>query len=179
MTGNKIYKMTMIGLMTALLCVLGPLSFPLPGGVPFTLTNMVIYLSVYLLGGKAGIISCGLYLIVGMCGLPVFSGYAGGVGRFVGPTGGFLIGFLLAAIMAGIFVEIFQGKRLPYAVGMVAGLLLSYISGTAWYMYAYNTSLWATLVTCVFPFVIFDIVKVIVVALIGPMIRKRLSAYLH
>ena len=62
---------------------------------------------------------------------------------------------------------------------MVAGLLLSYISGTAWYMYAYNTSLWATLVTCVFPFVIFDIVKVIIVALIGPMIRKRLSAYLH
>lgn len=179
MTGNKIYKMTMIGLMTALLCVLGPLSFPLPGGVPLSLTHFIIYLAVYLLGGKMGTVSCVLYLAAGLCGLPVFSGYMGGVARFAGPTGGFLVGYLLSAACAGLFFEIFRGKRVPYIVGMFSGLLISYCVGTVWYMYAYKVTMWATLAACVFPFILFDILKVALVAVIGPVIRKRLSAYLH
>lgn len=91
-------QMTLIGLMSALMCVAGPLSVPLPfTPIPISLTNLVIYLTAFVLGCKSGTVSYVIYLLLGTAGLPVFSGFTGGLSKLAGPTGGYLIGFVLTA----------------------------------------------------------------------------------
>ena len=70
------YQLTTCALMAALMCVLGPMSIPI-GPVPVSFTNLVIYLTVYLLGMKGATISYLVYLLLGAAGMPVFSGYEG------------------------------------------------------------------------------------------------------
>ena len=83
---SKTYEMTVTALMTAVTCILAPLSIPI-GPVPISFTNLAIYLSLYLLGWKRGTISYLVYLLIGLVGVPVFSGFTGGIGKLAGPTG--------------------------------------------------------------------------------------------
>ena len=69
-------QLIFMALMAAVMCIAGPLAVPI-GPVPITLTNLVIYIAVWVLGTAQGTISYCLYLLLGMVGLPVFSGYAG------------------------------------------------------------------------------------------------------
>ena len=82
---SRTRQITLIGLMTAITCILAPLSIPI-GPVPISLTNFAIYLSLYLLDWKKGTISYILYLLLGLVGLPVFSGFTGGIRKIAGPT---------------------------------------------------------------------------------------------
>ena len=140
-----IYQMATISLMTALLCILGPMSIPI-GAIPISFTNFVIYLTVYLLGTKLGTLSYLIYLLLGTAGLPVFSAYSGGLAKLAGPTGGYLIGFIFMSIISGIFIKQGKGKILMYA-----------------------------LTACVFPFLIGDAVKILLASNIGPLIRSALQ----
>ena len=104
--------LTLIGLTTAALCILGPMSIPIPvSPVPLSLTNFAIYLIIYILGMKHGTISVFIYLCLGTVGLPVFSAFSGGPSKLFGPTGGYLIGFLFLALIQGFLMERFPGKR--------------------------------------------------------------------
>ena len=78
--------------MTAVICVLAPFSLPI-GPVPISLTNLAIYFVLYMLGVKRGTISYLVYLLIGLVGVPVFSGFTSGPGKLFGPTGGYLIGY--------------------------------------------------------------------------------------
>ena len=84
-------NMVMMALFAAVTCVLAPLAVPI-GPVPISLTNLVIYISLYVLGWKQGTITYIVYLLLGLAGLPVFSGFESGIGKFAGPTGGYLAG---------------------------------------------------------------------------------------
>ena len=97
-----IYQIAMIAVMTAVTCVLAPLSIPI-GPVPISLTNLVIYFSLYILGTKKGTISYVIYLLIGLVGIPVFSSFTGGPGKLFGPTGGYLIGFIPLALTTKCF----------------------------------------------------------------------------
>lgn len=176
-TSNKwsTYQMTLIALMTALTCILAPFSVPLPGGVPISLTNLVIYISAFLLGSKKGTLSYIIYLLLGLVGLPVFSGFTGGVGKLAGPTGGYLIGFILLAYIVGFCVEKFEGKLYMYAIGMIAGLAIAYFFGTVWFVYQMKVTFVAALSSCVFPFLIGDALKIIVAVIAAPIIQKSLK----
>ena len=93
-------QMALIGVMTAVTCILGPFAIPIPiSPVPISFTNLAVYLTVYVLGMKAGTISYLIYLLLGFAGLPVFSGFTGGVAKLAGPTGGYLVGFIFMAVM--------------------------------------------------------------------------------
>lgn len=169
------YQMVLIGLMAAITCILAPMSIQLPGGIPISLTNFVIYITAFLLGCKKGTISYCIYLLIGMVGLPVFSGFTGGLGKLVGPTGGYLIGFIVIAIMSGYFIETFPGKIYLYVIGMVLGTGIDYLLGTIWFMMQTKMALGAALSACVFPFLVGDAIKIIVATIIGPILRKRLG----
>ncbi len=118
------------GLMTALIAVCTHLSIPLPGGGPLNLQTFAVALGGFLLGPVYGVLSAAAYLLLGAAGLPVFSGFTGGVGRLFGPTGGFLWGFLLLAAGCGLG----KGKRFPIALCLgLAGLILCHLPGAAWY----------------------------------------------
>ena len=82
-------QMAAVALMTAVTCVLGPLAIPIVvSPVPLSLTNLVLFLSLYILKTKKALISYLIYLLLGIAGLPVFSGFSGGLGKLAGPTGG-------------------------------------------------------------------------------------------
>ena len=80
---SKTYEITITALMTAVTCILAPMSIPI-GPVPISFTNLAIYLSLYLLGWKKGTISYLIYLLIGLVGLPVFSGFTGGPAKLAG-----------------------------------------------------------------------------------------------
>ncbi|APC38918.1 biotin transporter BioY [Clostridium estertheticum] len=169
----NIHHLTLIGVMAAVICILGPLSLPI-GIVPISLTNLAIYFSVYVLGQKRGTLSYIVYLFIGLVGLPVFSGFSGGFTKLFGPTGGYLIGFIFMAFISGIFIDKFSNKIYMCFLGMILGTIVTYIFGTAWLAYQLNMTFNASLAIGVIPFILGDIVKMVIASLIGPQIKKRL-----
>lgn len=108
-------QMVLIALMTAVTCVLGPLSIPLPfSPVPISLTNFAIFLAIFVLGMKSGTISFIIYLLLGAIGVPVFSSFRGGLQVLAGPTGGYLIGFIFLALIMGFALDHFDRKLGSY-----------------------------------------------------------------
>ena len=148
--------------MTAVTCILAPMSIPI-GPVPISFTNLAIYLSLYLLGWKKGTISYLIYLLIGLVGLPVFSGF----------TGGYIIGFIVMAVIAGLFID---NCRKPWIqlIGMIVGTIVCYLFGTVWFCIVAGYTFQAALAVCVIPFIPADLVKMIIAMIIGPMIKKRI-----
>ena len=171
--GKKVYWMAAAALMTAVTCVLAPLSVPI-GPVPISLTNLAIYFSLYLLGWKWGAVSYLVYMLIGMTGLPVFSGFTGGLGKLAGPTGGYIVGFLPMAVIAGLAIDRFRSRGIHLA-GMALGTAVCYAFGTAWYCLIGNIPPAAALGACVLPFIPFDLGKMVLAMAAGPMIRSRLE----
>ena len=167
-------SLVLTALMTAVTCILAPMSIPIPfSPVPLTLTNFVLEISIFLLGWKKATASFIIYLLLGLCGLPVFSGFSGGVGKFAGPTGGYLIGFILLTVIGGLFAEHFHWKRSACTVGMVLGMAVTYAFGTAWLCLQLNLSFTAGLFTGVIPYLPGDAVKIALAVAFGPVLKKR------
>lgn len=180
MNEKKIFdlkSMVLMALFAALTCVLAPLSIPI-GPVPISLTNLVIYFSLYVLGWQRATITYLVYLLLGLVGLPVFSRFEGGVGKLAGPTGGYLIGFIFMAIISGLFVKMKEDEvilnRVLGIAGMILGTLVAYAFGTAWFCYSTGTGLSAALALCVIPFIPGDLVKIIVAAVVAPTVAKQI-----
>lgn len=167
-------QMTLAAVMAAILCILGPLSIPIPiSPVPLTLTNFAIYLTVGLLGWKAGTISYLVYLFLGLAGLPVFSGFSAGFGRLLGPTGGYLIGFIFMSLFCGAVIEKCKKNSLIF-LGMMIGTLIAYLFGTLWLSYQAQLSFIQALWCGVIPYIPGDLLKIFISVLLIPPIRKRL-----
>ena len=168
------YAMVSTALMTAVTCILAPLSVPI-GPVPISFTNLAIYISLYLLDWKRGTVSYFLYLLIGFAGLPVFSGFTGGVAKLAGPTGGYIVGFIPMAIIAGIVIDHFNQRWLQL-LGMIVGTAICYALGTAWFCMQAGYTVSAALAVCVFPFIPADLVKMLIAMTIGPAIRQRMES---
>lgn len=173
--GNKtnVYRMVIIGVMSAVICILGPLSIPI-GVVPITFTNLAIYFSLYALGMKKGTMSYIIYIFIGFIGLPVFSGFGGGPSKIIGPTGGYLIGFIFMALISGIFIDKYFDRWYICFIGMVLGISLCYVFGSIWLSYQAKISVSHAFTIGVFPFIPGDLIKVLIATFTGPIIRKRL-----
>ncbi|KAB1440964.1 biotin transporter BioY [Candidatus Galacturonibacter soehngenii] len=172
---GSIYQMALIGIMTAVTCILGPLSIPIPfSPVPISFTNLVIYITAFILGWKKGTLSYLIYLLLGLVGLPIFSNFSGGPGKLLGPTGGYLIGFILMAFISGLFIERFYGKINMYILGLVLASAANYLLGTTWLSYQLDITFYQALTIGVLPYLIADAIKIAIAIIIGPMIRHRL-----
>ncbi len=171
---TRTYTLTSTALMTAVTCILGPLAIPI-GPVPVSLTPLAVFLSVYILGTKRGTIAYLLYLLIGAVGVPVFSGFTGGLGKLAGPTGGYLVGFILMALIGGWFIFRYYDKVAVQFLGMLLGLVVCYAFGSAWLAYSAGMSFGAAVAAGVLPFIAFDLVKIAVAIFLGRTVRKRLS----
>lgn len=175
MNGKKLTtsQLTSMALMAAVLCIIGPVSLPV-GPVPVSLATLVIYVAVYVLGMKAGTGSCCLYLLLGFAGLPVFSGYSGGLGRLAGPTGGYILGYCIMALIGGYLLEKAHRKFIPTFLGWAGATAVLYAFGTVWYMALTRNSLVYALSVCVLPFLLGDAVKITAGILLGKAVRPAL-----
>ena len=169
---SVLYPMAATALMAAVTCVLAPLSIPI-GPIPVTLTNLVVYFSLYALGWKWGTMSLLVYLGLGMAGMPVFSGFKSGLAALAGPTGGYIVGFVLMAVAGGLVID-HTDSRLLHIPGLILGTALCYALGTAWFCFSTGSALWAALGLCVFPFIPVDLVKILLSTAAGPAVRRQL-----
>lgn len=173
------YQLTLTAVMAAVICVLGPISIAIPvSPVPISLGSMTVYLAVTVLGMKLGTLSCLIYLLLGLVGLPVFAGGSAGAAKLFGPTGGYLIGYLFLALIAGAFVGRFaenKWKNIAFAaLGMILGTIVLYALGTAWLAYSAGMDFQAALWAGVIPFIPGDLVKMVIAVLLGSAVRGRL-----
>ena len=167
-------SMTATALMTAAICVVGPLSIPLAGGVPISLQDFIIGLTAVLIGMKRGTMATFLYLLLGLAGLPVFSGFTGGVGKLAGPTGGYLVGFLLLALIVGKVSDM-TDSWLMIALALVLGQIADMAVGTVWLMLMAHMDLKAALFAGVIPFLPGNAIKTVAVVLIGKTVTPLLQ----
>lgn len=158
----KIRNMARCAMMTALLCICAWIGFPL-GDVFVTMQTLGLFLTLGTLGGKNGCLVCLLYLLLGAVGLPVFSGFRGGLGTLFGATGGYILGFLAAALTYWMITGLL-GQRLPVRVmASMLGLAVCYSLGTLWYALVWTNgsglSLGLILGKCVLPYLLPDLIK--------------------
>ena len=183
-----VYDLVLISISAALITVSSWISIPL-GPVPFTLQTMGILAVMLACGGRRGTLAILVYLAMGACGLPVFAGFKGGVTAFAGPTGGFLVGFVFAGLVYWLFESVIFRKLMKTpvktwifaAVNSVVFEIVMYVIGVIWLMTVYASQsgaigLSAVLSLCVIPFIVPDIVKLIVAVVIGERARKLVRA---
>ena len=163
----------------AVICVISP--FAIPAAVPVTLATLGVYIASACLPPSLGVAAVALYLAIGALGAPVFSGFTGGIGKLAGPTGGYLVGYLPLAAITSALVSIWRRygkkagrKRAPIAVdlavraaAMIAGTLVLYALGTAWFAVSQKTTPGAALATCVLPFLAGDTAKIAAAAIVS------------
>lgn len=174
MKKSTVFNMTSCALMAALMCVLCPVSVPI-GPIPISLSILVILLTVYVLGTWRALVSYTVYLLLGAVGMPVFSGFQGGLAKLAGPTGGYLAGFWLMILVAGIIME--KGKRnlLATILGMLVGVAIDYAVGTAWFVFQTESTVVHALDVCVYPFIPFDVAKIVIAVLLGSVVYQGLQ----
>jgi biotin transport system substrate-specific component len=174
--------MARVALMAALTAIGAQIAIPLPfTPVPFTLQVPMVVLSGLLLGVRHGALAQLVYLLVGAVGIPVFAQFSGGLGVLVGPTGGYLISYPLAAAIAGLAAgAVLRAPRSralisANAFGLVA-LAVIYAVGATWLALQSNLSPGAALTAGVLPFVPFDVVKVVLAALVAAAAAPQIPA---
>lgn len=173
-TKSKLYPMTVTAIVASIMAVTAPFALFL-GPIPISLCTLLIYVSVYLLGRKGSVTATLLYILMGMVGLPVFSGFSGGAGKLFGPTGGYILGYLAVAMCTGWAVERFPLRRGMHLLGMTAGTAILYLLGTLWYCIQTGQMLSAAIGLCVLPFLPGDAWKMAGALFLGPLLRERLK----
>ena len=168
-------QLALVGLMAAVICVLGPLALSIPiSPVPISLGTLAIYFVMSVLGMKLGTLSVIIYILLGLVGVPVFAGFTAGPGKLFGPTGGYIIGYIFMAMICGFFVDKF-GQKLPlYFLGMILGTAICYLFGTIWLQVQLETTFVKALAMAVLPYIPGDLVKLIIAMAVGFQVRKRL-----
>lgn len=189
MTENKrllnTTALVLCGLFAALNAICAFITIPLGfTPIPINLGTLGVFLTGGLLGKKYGSISIMVYILLGAVGLPVFSGFRGGLGVLAGPTGGYILGYLAAVFAIGLVIEKLYSNNGPKAyknkgfkkftidiIAMIIGLLLCYVLGTLWFMFSTGTNIGAALASCVIPFLPGDAFKIIAAALLVNRLR--------
>ena len=157
-SAHHLKRMVYAALMAALTAVGATIAIPI-GPVPIVLQNLFIMLTGLLLGGRWALTSVAVYLLAGAVGLPVFAGGTGGVGKFVGPTGGYLLGFAAAAYLIGLISEKGRGRVAVDVLAMVAGTLIIYAFGVSWLKVVTGMSFSKAFAVGMLPFMIGDVLK--------------------
>ncbi|MBO4845491.1 MAG: biotin transporter BioY [Lachnospiraceae bacterium] len=158
-----------------LICVCSWINIPMT--VPFTLQTFAIPAVLLILGGKRGTIATIVYVLMGAIGIPVFAGFSGGLAILLGNTGGYIIGFIFMALIYTAAVKIFGEKKGVKIISLIAGLIVCYAFGTAWFMYIYlkdtgEVGLFSVLTWCVLPYIVPDLVKIFLAILISDRVKR-------
>lgn len=172
------HAISRVGLFVALICICSFLYIPSP--VPFTMQTFGIFLALKMLGGKKGTVAIVIYVASGFLGLPVFSGFQGGISVLQGPTGGYIFGFILSALFYW-FTEKFSKKFLPVSVLILCACMVIYlVSGALWYRFIYANAIskkgfFIIVCMCILPYVVPDVIKIALAVFVSEKLKKRLG----
>ena len=171
-----IKRLVRVAISAAIICVCAPFSIPI-GPVPISLATFAVYLISLILPFTDSTLAVLVYVALGAVGVPVFSGFMGGFGRIIGVTGGYIIGYIPCALITSLIARLGKEKKLsPFfdAVGMIAGTLVLYALGTAWFCIQTSNPVGSALSLCVIPFLPGDAAKMVLAALLAAALRPAL-----
>lgn len=164
-TRTRVSSMTRVAIMVCLICICSWITIPAP--VPFTLQTLAIYLAVLLLTKREAACSIVIYVLLGLVGVPVFSGFGAGLATLLGPTGGYIWGFLLMALI-GLIIP-------SSSITILAGTLVSYALGTLSFSIYSGAEFSSLILVCVLPFIVPDLIKFLLAKRMSSLISKALS----
>lgn len=164
--GSRLRHVALIALGTVVIIASARISIPLPfTPVPISGQTFGVLLVSGALGFRRGLLSIGLYVLIGSIGLPVFAEGKSGTGVIVGATGGYLVGFLVAGSLVGRLAELGWDRTIIGALGAMAiGNLVIYVIGVPWLMAATQKDLAWGIANGLTPFLIGDAIKLILAA---------------
>ncbi len=197
MKSKTVLFCTIVSFFAAVICISSVIKIPL-GPVPLVFQNAMCILTGVLLGGVISALPILLFLVAGLLGLPVYSGGTSGIAVFLGPTGGFLIGYLCGAFVSGIIArhpnvyERLEGKNFIFKLqtvfrvilATVFGMIAIYVPGVIHFMrwtgdkFSKDT-LMSVMSVCVFPYLLGDLIKTVIIILVAVKVRPVLAQYLN
>lgn len=183
-TSNQITtkKLIFTGMFTAIISVMSQIIIPIQP-IPFSLSLLAIFLTGALLEPKYALLSTLAYILLGAFGLPVFANFKGGFHVIAGATGGFIMAYPVMAFITSISYQLSKKIKSSSAVknitdiaiptlGMLFSLFVCYLIGTLWFTYVSGSTIAYALSVCVFPFVAFDALKIVIGVASGAVLRK-------
>lgn len=170
----KAEKLVICALSCALICILAPVAIPV-GAVPVTLSSFVIFVMAGSLDLRYSLTSVLLYIFLGALGLPVFSGFSGGIGHILGPTGGFIVGYIPFSF--ALWLAYRSERRLVRVSFILLGSFVFYAFGLCHYLLVSEAELSSALLTVFLPFLPADILKFTLGALIIPKLRTAIKKF--
>ncbi|MBQ4104616.1 MAG: biotin transporter BioY [Clostridia bacterium] len=180
MSNRKIKDIVLISLFSAIIVVCSFIT--IPSAIPFTLQTFAVFLCLNILGAKKGIISILIYIFIGVVGLPVFSGFNGGIGALLNVTGGYIVGFIFSALIFWVITSVFNKKsrKIINLIASFMGLIVCYIFGTLWYILLFikngeAINFISAFTICVLPFIIPDILKIVLSVALSEKINKFIT----
>ena len=176
---KRTLNLTLISIFVALFALCSYIHIPF-AGVSFTLQTFVLYLCLFCLGEKRALASVFIYILMGIIGLPVFSGFTGGIGALLGLSGGFILGFPLSLIACAMLLKIFGTSLKGKFFSALCSLSLCHATGTLWFCFIYFgkinvTGVISSFTLCSLPFLLPDALKLFAAALLGTRINKILN----
>lgn len=172
----KTRELTKMSICIALLCVSAYISFPLPfTPAMVTAQTVMINLIALILTPKQSAIAIAVYILLGICGIPVFAGGTAGFGKIFGPTGGFILGFLVAAPI----ISLLKGKstdiRKYLLLTILVGMPIIYIGGIFTMSLYLKKDIVSTLMVAVVPFIFGDTLKCIASSFLARRLNQALG----
>ena len=165
MNNQKIKALVLIALFSAIIVICSLIT--IPAAIPFTLQTFGVFLCFCVLGAKKGLASVIIYVLLGIIGLPVFSGFNGGIGALLNVSGGYIFGFIFSALVFWLIDSLLikKPRKVAKTLSSFVGLIVCYFFGTLWYILFFARNGEAIPVTtaiavCVLPFIIPDILKI-------------------
>lgn len=172
----KTKHLIFVALFAALIAIGAQIRVPI-GPVPFTLQMPMVLLTALILGSRLGALSTIIYLLVGLIGVPVFAG-SGGIGAFISPSFGFVLGFIPAAYVAGIGVR--EGQPMYQSIIYTyLAILVTFIFGASYFVFVMNVLIGTpvgvieALMITVIPFAIKDLIVGTLTVMFARVLKSR------
>ena len=174
---SKTKSMLYISLGATFIALSSWITLPFP--IPFTMQTFAIFFLLKVFGGRIGGLSVLFHISMGLIGLPVFSGFRGGVSELVSPTGGYIIGFAVTGALYFALYSLLNKKRTLDMLFPYICLTLCYGVGTAWYMNYISAEgeigLVSALSVCVLPYIVPDVIKIFLATLVAKKLKRHIK----
>lgn len=169
----KTSDLVMIALFAAITAVFSQIAIPMPTQVAVTLQTFAVSLCGFFLGSKKGTAAILVYILLGAVGIPVFTGFKGGIACIASFTGGFIYGFLPFVFLCGLPVK---NKLLKILLG-IAGLLACHFLGTLHYALLTSNGFIASFLLVSAPYLIKDVISVVLAFFASAAVNKATSKF--
>lgn len=170
----KTKNIILSGIFAAILCIFSVITIPI-GTVPVTLSVFAVVLVSVILPVRCAFLSIIVYIFIGFAGLPVFAGFTSGTSVLFGPTGGYIWSYIFFPLIIGLWKRNTPLSVKRIFVRALIALIVMYIGGTLQFCIVQSVSVSKALFVCLFPFIPFDIIKIVLACVVGVRM-KRISA---